>query len=143
MCNSFEDVKKLGRDKKSEVEDVLAIERELKRLDFYKTRYIEHYKAINFSIKAKTLILEQVATAIELNPSFTPMDFEFLTVISNLIITVRRSLSFTYAIRYYLKGPQKQTLFDFMQGELESSLERLNKIMDQKWIDQLDYNETG
>ena len=30
-----------------------------------------------------------------------------------------------------------------MQGELESSLERLNKIMEQKWIDQLDYNEVG
>jgi ariadne-1 len=105
LCNSFEDVKKLGRDKKGEVDDVLAIERELKRLDHYKTRYQEHFKAINFSTKAKYLIHEQIATAIELNNSFMPMDFEFLTVISNLIITVRRSLSFTYAIRYYLKGP--------------------------------------
>ena len=77
----------------------------MKRLDHYKTRYIEHFKSINFSIKAKNLILEQINTAMELNPKFMPMDFEFLTVISDLIITVRRSLSFTYAIRYYLKGP--------------------------------------
>lgn len=40
LCNSFEDVKKIGRAK--EMDDVAMIERELKRLDHYKTRFIEH-----------------------------------------------------------------------------------------------------
>ena len=124
--------------------DLAKIERELKRLDHYKTRFIEHQRAIEFSKKQKSLILEQIATAIDVNPSFSPMDFQFLVDIAQLIIVVRRSLSYTYAIRFYLTGQNKQSFFDFIQAELESSLERLNKLMEtEKWIDKLDYDESG
>lgn len=41
LCNSFEDVKKLGRDTK-EMNDVDMIARELKRLEHYSMRYVEH-----------------------------------------------------------------------------------------------------
>ena len=58
--------------------------------------------------------MEQIATAIEVNPTFSPMDFQFLEDIANLIIVVRRCLSYTYAIRFYLLGPNKQAFFDFI-----------------------------
>ena len=45
LCNSFDDVKKAGRDTK-DMDDVAKIERELKRLEHYSMRYIEHQKSI-------------------------------------------------------------------------------------------------
>jgi len=41
LCNSYEDVKKLGRETK-DMTDAAMIERELKRLEHYSTRFIEH-----------------------------------------------------------------------------------------------------
>ena len=115
LCGSFADVQAAGRDKGAASEDVLGIERELKRLDHYKTRFIAHRNSVTHSIKARDVVHDQIMTCIELNPDFNPMDFQFLNTIHDLIITVRRSLAYTYAMRYYLTGPCKQTLFDFMQ----------------------------
>ena len=122
-------MKKLGRQSKEDL-DRDTIERELKRLDHYKTRFIEHQKAIKFSKKHQSEIYEQIITAIEINPAFSPLDFQFLRDIAKLIIVVRRCVSYTYAIRFYLQGPAKQAFFDFIQGELEIALERLNKLME-------------
>ena len=54
-------------------------------------------------------------------------DFKFLIEIARLVVDARRSLTYTYPIRYYLRGKAKQDFFDFIQGELEMSLEALNK----------------
>ena len=80
----------------------------------------------------------------EINEQFSPMDFEFLIIISDLIITVRRTLCYSYAMRYYLTGKNRQALFDFMQGQLETSLERLTKIVEgQNLLDYLEINFNG
>ena len=79
----------------------------------------------------------------ELNPSFNVSEFQFLIDISKLIVTVRRGLAYTYPYRYYLKGANKQTFFDFIQGELEASLEKLNKKMEEDWTLRLDLSEMG
>ena len=42
LCNSFEDVKRIGRAGPADKDDPVMIERELKRLEHYSTRYIEH-----------------------------------------------------------------------------------------------------
>jgi hypothetical protein len=41
LCGSFEDVKKLGRETKA-MTDAAMIERELKRLEHYSTRFVAH-----------------------------------------------------------------------------------------------------
>ena len=41
LCNSYADVESAGR-KTKEMTDVVKIERELKRLEHYSMRYIEH-----------------------------------------------------------------------------------------------------
>ena len=125
------------------MDDVAAIERELKRLEHYSTRYIEHQKSIVHSEKALNLIKMQIASALELNLAYSPLDYQFLIDISGLIIAARRSLSFTYAIRFFLKGAQKQAFFDFMQGDLETNLERLNKRMEENWLDYVEYDPQG
>ena len=65
-----------------------------------------------------------------MNNLYGPKDYQFLIDVCGLIVAARRSLSYTYAIRFYLKGPQKQAFFDFIQGDMESSLEALNKKME-------------
>ena len=77
------------------------------------------------------------------NPTYTMMHFEFLTDIGKLIVAARRAISFTYAMRYYLKGKFKQEHFDFIQAELESSLERLNGKAETNWLDLLDVEVDG
>ena len=60
--------------------------------------------------------------------------------IAELVIAARRSLSYTYAIRFFLRGPNKQAFFDFIQGDLERSLEALNKKNEENWLDQVEYD---
>lgn len=63
--------------------------------------------------------------------------------IAGLVVAARRSLSYTYAIRFFLKGAQKQAFFDFIQGDLERSLEALNKRMEENWLDYVEYDVQG
>ena len=53
LCNSFEDVVAAGRGKDSDYLEKLELDLQLKKLDFYKTRFMEHFKAIQFAQKKK------------------------------------------------------------------------------------------
>lgn len=66
-----------------------------------------------------------------------------MSEIAGLVVAARRSLSYTYAIRFFLKGPNKQAFFDFIQGDLENSLEHLNKKMEENWLDKVEYDLHG
>ena len=74
LCNSFEDVKKAGR-VTAAMTDAALIERELKRLEHYSVRYIEHQKSIAHAERHLNLIKMQVAQAMELNNIYGPQDF--------------------------------------------------------------------
>jgi hypothetical protein len=54
------------------------------------------------------------------------------------VIKARRALTYTYPLRFYLEGKNKQQMFDFYQGELEASLEKLNKRNEEDWQHYLD-----
>lgn len=114
ICNSFADVEKFGRADKKGVLDADALARELKRLEHYSMRFIEHQKSIKFAQNALDLFHKQIAEAMRSNPKYTPTDFQFILDISALVIAARRSLSYTYPIRFYLKGSNKQAFYDFI-----------------------------
>lgn len=59
------------------------------------------------------------------------------------MVAARRSLSFTYPIRFYLKGKNRQAFFDFIVADLERSLEMLNKKNEEEWVKYLETNEMG
>jgi hypothetical protein len=44
-------------------------------------------------------------------------------------------------MRFYLEGKNKQQFFDFIQGELEGSLEKLNKRNEEDWQLYLEIDE--
>ena len=70
-------------------------------------------------------------------------DFQFMLDIAKLVVVARRSLSYTYAIRFNLRGVQKQFFFDFIQADMERSLENLNKRMEEYWLENLDIDARG
>ena len=63
--------------------------------------------------------------------------------IAELVVAARRSLSFTYPIRFYLKGKNRQAFFDFIVADLERSLEMLNKKNEEEWVEYLETNGMG
>jgi hypothetical protein len=51
-----------------------------------------------------------------------------------VVVRARRALTYTYAMRFYLEGGgTKAQFFDLMQGDLEFSLEKLNKRNEEDW----------
>lgn len=73
-----------------------------------------------------------------MSPQFNVTDFSFLEEIAELVIRARRCITYTYALRFYLKGAARQQFFDFLQGTLESSLESLNKKNEEDWESYID-----
>ena len=53
LCNSYEDVVASGRGNKDELAEKTRLDLMLRKLDHYKTRYLEHFKAIEFAKKKK------------------------------------------------------------------------------------------
>ena len=57
-------------------------------------------------------------------------DFKFISEIMELLLKARRALANTYPLRFFMSGAAKKQYFDFKQGELEMSLERLGKLIE-------------
>ena len=85
----------------------------MKRLEFYSDRYNQHQGSIRFAKKKLSEIENQITFVCETNPRINPNDLKFLVDIARLVIAARRSLSYTYGIRFYLNGINKQAFFDF------------------------------
>lgn len=60
MCTGFEGAIKSDKVDKNSLKDTLEMERELKRFEFYSTRYTEHYKSIEFSKNRLGQILDEI-----------------------------------------------------------------------------------
>merc|ERR1712217_108906 len=66
-----------------------------------------------------------------MHPAFKVSDFQFLEKAVSEIRDCRRFLKWTYADAYFKNFPKKQKeLFEFHQGQLEGTLERLSDIME-------------
>lgn len=63
--------------------------------------------------------------------------------IAEIVIRARRALTYTYPLRFFLEGGAKQRFFDFIQGDLESSLEKLNKRNEEDWQQYLEVDGFG
>lgn len=90
------------------------------RLAFYKKRFVEHMKSRKFArdrIRQLTEEIERVSKMI--SGTFFIHHFQFLIDTARLVLEVRRALSYTYALRYNLRGKNKQELFDFILKDME------------------------
>ena len=116
----------------------MALDRMLRKLDHFKTRYMEHYKSIVIAEKRKKDIQEQIGSCVKLSTKLNPRELEFLEEIAELVIRARRALTNTYPLRFYMAISSKTAFFDFLQGELEASLEKLNKKNEVEWQEYLE-----
>ena len=55
----------------------------------------------------------------------------------------RRAIAITYGIRFFLKGGAKKRFFDFIQGELEWSLEKLTSLAERDISTYFEYTHEG
>jgi len=97
---------------------------------------MEHNKAISFAKTKKQQIRDQIDEFTKLQSQYATKDLEFLDEISELVIRTRRAITYTYPLRYFMENnPAKKAYFDFIQGDLEFSLEKLNKLHEKDWRD--------
>ena len=147
QCNSIEDAIKRGAKMAdlmgdSKKEDLYE-EFEAERSNFYKYRYNSHQDSLDFNRKHLKTTEERCMTQSTANPIFRPHDFQFIIDIAKLVIKARRMLSYSYVYRFYLKGMNKQTFFDFIQGQLEQQLEVLNQHNEAAWLDYIELDKLG
>jgi ariadne-1 len=126
-CNRFTAMRDAG-DLRDEERDRFIAEQSLKRYEHYSSRFIDHKKAIGFAKKKqeklKASVLNMVATLKTTNPA----EFDTFIEASNLILEARTGLAYSYPLGYFMTSPAKLSFYEFLQGELEHSLD----ILDQK-----------
>ena len=77
-------------------------------------------------------------------PRFNLIELRFLENTAELVIRARRALTYTYSLRFSLEGGlTKLSFFDFMQGDLEASLEKLNKRNEEDWLTYIDTDSSN
>lgn len=117
------------------------MERMLRKLDHYKTRFNEHNRAVTFAQQKRNSIMKEIEEFIRISQRYNPKDLEFLVEVAELVIKARRALTYTYAMRFMMNAGQAKTqFFDHLQGELESSLEKLNKRNEEDWRKYIEQN---
>ena len=60
-----------------------------------------------------------------------------------MAIDVRRGVSYTYAIRFHLKGIKRQVFFDHMIQNLEAALDALQRKLDNPWVTFTEKDDLG
>ena len=113
LCNSYSDVKRIGREKGEDIDRETALQ-EMKKFEHYSTRYMSHFNAVAHCVKRKKSILHEITQVCNESPKCNFNDFRFLLEMANLCIAARRTISMTYGIRFYLKGESKKRFFDFL-----------------------------
>mmetsp|Transcript_108527 Transcript_108527/g.305904 ORF Transcript_108527/g.305904 Transcript_108527/m.305904 type:complete len:510 (-) Transcript_108527:96-1625(-) len=106
---------------------------------FYE-RYMAHHKAEQFAATDQLEGMEVVAAQLCARHNYSVNDVHFLAEAVRQIRSSRRFLKWTYAHGYFTKfGPQERKFFEFHQGQLEGTLERLCDIMENtSWDSYLD-----
>ena len=139
LCNSFEMVVKLGRAELGD--DLQQLELELKLFEHYSQLYINHQNSVKFGKEKLRQIRHEIDILCSQQKLYGYSDFQFLIEMANLSVQARRTISYTYVIRYYIRGRNKQQFFDFLLQELERDLEKLTKRTEENWLSYTDTDE--
>lgn len=65
-------------------------------------------------------------------PEVGSAQFNFVKDVAKTVLKARRMLSYTYVYRFLLRGKLKKRFCDFEIKELESSIEKLDMLNEQK-----------
>lgn len=122
-CNAF-----AAKNKDSQDAAVQA-RHELERYMHYFNRFKNHDGALKYAQTMLKTAQAELYARRERSTSVVMDGEEYLTNASKQLITCRRLLMYTYVLGYYLKDatPQK-ALFEFQQGLLEQTTDRLQEL---------------
>ena len=128
-CNKFQKARLEGKYKKEERERFLA-EQSVKRYEHYFNRYMEHKKAYRQALDKNRRIKQAIKNA-DCLPNLS-YDLRFLGDAVDLLVECRNVTANSYAYGYFLTSPAKLQFFEFLQGDMEWSLERLDEVTDKE-----------
>lgn len=125
-CNKFQKARLEGKYKKEERERFIA-EQSVKRYEHYFNRYMEHKKAYRQAIDKNRRIKQELK-----NADYLPNKYElqFVEIAVDLLVECRNVIANSYAYGYFMTSPAKLQFFEFLQGDMERSLERLDEVTD-------------
>ena len=130
LCNNYADLQKVNRAKEGEMKERSRLDMKMRKFVHYATRYKEHLNSVELDLKRGEQIKSQVNFIVsKCSNKYTLEDFDFLNKIIELVCISRRVLANTYAMRFFMKGRRKKLFFDFMQSDLERSLEALSRCL--------------
>ena len=122
-CNKYTDAVK-NKEKNAD-----KIKQQLKRYDFYFSRYMNHKKAVEeVDKKLRKEIEEKVSLLIDIK-NLSVIETQFIGEAVNTVINGKTLLKNTYAFGYYMKDNQKKDYFEHEQGILQYWTEELHRLL--------------
>ena len=134
-CNKFQKARMEGKYRQEERERFLA-EQSVKRYEHYFNRYIEHKRSYRQALEKNKTRKAEISGA-----DFLPNKFElqFVEVALDLLVECRNVIANSYAYGYFMTSPAKLQFFEFLQGDMERVLERLDEMTDRKLDTLIEY----
>ena len=124
-CNKFGVDREKGVHKNTESKRMQA-SYELARFEHYYNRYLNH-KASLPKASYKVQITKEIVSMMYSKVNEGPI-FDFWTEAAELIYQSKRSLAYTYGLGYFLRSVNKIQFFEFIQGELENNMIKLEEM---------------
>lgn len=142
-CNKYEELKKDATNSKFKDEEKKRNEakNELDKYMFYFERYNNHDKSEKHARSLKQVIKQKIHMLNSIK-KYPVQELEFLNEAINEIIRCRQVLKYTYVYGYYLKNPKEQSLFEFLQENLEKNCDYLHELIEKPLDPFLDENIT-
>ena len=128
QCNIFQGNQKQGKYDKLERDRAKAA-LSLQRFEHYYNRFINHKASLKEAKIKNTRIKVSVTNMYEIFKEANL--FDFYNEASELVLNAKQSLAYSYAYGYYLTSNAKIRFYEFIQGELESNMIRLDTLIDQ------------
>ena len=97
----------------------------MQRFEHYYNRFINHKESLLKAKEKHKRSLKSVEDIYQNLKEGTVLDF--FTKATDLLISAKKSLSFSYALGYFLTSPFKLQFYEFIQGELESNMIKLDE----------------
>jgi ariadne-1 len=136
-CNKYQEERKQGKYTEKEIEKLKAAN-ELKKFSHYYDRYLNHktsMKAAQSKISSSKEVISKIYGQVS-----EGQVLDFYLEACELVYRSKLALSYTYAYGYFLESINKQWFFEFIQGELESNMikldEKLNYDLDKSLLDE-------
>ncbi|CAG9321217.1 unnamed protein product [Blepharisma stoltei] len=127
-CNKFESQQSSGIYLQEEANKAKASQN-IQKFDHYFQRYAAHRNSHEFAVEKLKKIKAKISSIKEMARE-SGFNFDFLVEAVELVVRSRKSLGYSYPLGYFLDSEAKLRFFEFIQAELEHSLDKLDEKTD-------------